>query len=62
MKKYALFINFVCIAASLAMAQEERYAAAFLDIPLGVRALGVGGQFTPIDTKTGLPSFGTPQP
>lgn len=60
MKKYALFINFVCIAASLAMAQEERYAAAFLDIPLGVRALGVGGQFTPIDNKDGSAFFWNP--
>jgi hypothetical protein len=60
MKKQALFISLVLIAASQAMAQEERYAAAFLDIPLGVRALGVGGQFTPIDNKDGSAFFWNP--
>ncbi len=60
MKKQALFISLVLIVVSQAMAQEERYAAAFLDIPLGVRALGVGGQFTPIDNKDGSAFFWNP--
>jgi len=34
---------------STAKAGSDEYTAAFLDIPLGVRALGLGGHYSPID-------------
>ncbi|MDW8466427.1 MAG: hypothetical protein RML35_09725 [Chloroherpetonaceae bacterium] len=53
--------SLICLLlANEVQAQEERYAAAFLDIPLGVRALGVGGQFTPIDNTDGSAFFWNP--
>lgn len=60
MKKQFLLMSLALLMSSYAVAQEERYAAAFLDIPLGVRALGVGGQFTPIDNKDGSAFFWNP--
>lgn len=60
MKKQFLLMSLALLMSSYVVAQEERYAAAFLDIPLGVRALGVGGQFTPIDNKDGSAFFWNP--
>lgn len=60
MKERFLLMSLALLMSSYAVAQEERYAAAFLDIPLGVRALGVGGQFTPIDNKDGSAFFWNP--
>jgi hypothetical protein len=38
----------------------ELYAADFLNIPLGARALGMGGQFSPIDNNDGTAFFWNP--
>ncbi len=39
---------------------DARYAADFLSIPLGARALGMGGQYTPIDQYDGAAFFWNP--
>lgn len=41
------FVKWLCIPLSL-WAQEERYAGAFLEIPLGARALGMGTASTAV--------------
>lgn len=41
-------------------AENDSYVAAFLDIPVGVRALGMGAQFTPIDNHDGTAFFWNP--
>lgn len=44
-----------------AQAQDDsRYAAAFLDIPLGVRALSLGGQYSPTDNTDGSAFYWNP--
>ncbi|ACF14984.1 hypothetical protein Ctha_2535 [Chloroherpeton thalassium ATCC 35110] len=43
-----------------ANAASENYTAAFLDIPLGVRALGLGGQYSPIDNYDGTAFYWNP--
>jgi hypothetical protein len=48
----------VMMPARLIQAQE--YAAAFLDIPLGSRALSLGGQFSPIDNTDGTAFYWNP--
>ncbi len=40
--------------------QAQNYAAAFLEIPLGARALALGGQFTPIDNNDGSGFYWNP--
>lgn len=40
--------------------QAQNYAAAFLEIPLGARALALGGQFTPIDNNDGTAFYWNP--
>ncbi|MBC8042310.1 MAG: hypothetical protein IAF08_02585 [Rhizobacter sp.] len=39
---------------------SDRYTAAFLDIPLGARALALGGQYSPIDNADGTAFFWNP--
>jgi hypothetical protein len=39
---------------------KSRYAASFLDIPLGARALALGGQFSPIDNSDGSAFYWNP--
>jgi hypothetical protein len=38
----------------------QNYTAAFLEIPLGARALALGGQFTPIDNNDGSGFYWNP--
>lgn len=41
-------------------AENSKYAAAFLDIPVGVRSLGLGGQYSPLDNVDGTAFYWNP--
>ncbi|MDX2127482.1 MAG: hypothetical protein SFU91_00420 [Chloroherpetonaceae bacterium] len=63
-RKSGLFLLFLAALSIEIEAQTVRddyqYTAAFLDIPLGARALALGGQFTPIDNIDGTAFFWNP--
>jgi hypothetical protein len=48
------------LPATRLRAESSKYAAAFLDIPVGVRALGLGGQYSPIDNVDGTAFYWNP--
>jgi hypothetical protein len=56
--RIVLLLMSVSISAN-ALAQGN-YSAAFLEIPLGARALALGGQFSPIDNTDGSAFFWNP--
>lgn len=56
-----LFVLVLCLLPAIPLrAENSKYAAAFLDIPVGVRALGLGGQYTPIDNVDGTAFYWNP--
>ncbi len=60
LRKFTLvLLLFNTISLNL-FADNDSYVAAFLDIPIGVRALGLGGQYTPIDNHDGTAFYWNP--
>ncbi len=58
----SFWLAFLCfsIFSTNVQAENDSYVAAFLDIPVGVRSLGLGGQFTPIDNHDGSAFYWNP--
>lgn len=55
-----LFVLTTLLPTTSLRAENSKYAAAFLDIPVGVRSLGLGGQYSAIDNVDGTAFYWNP--